>query len=502
MSVAYDVVVPTVGRESLRTLLDALSGPGASGPLPARVIVVDDRRDRAAPLPLPPAVDVVVLPGPARGPAAARNVGWRAGRSPWVAFLDDDVLPPRDWRAALARDLDAVDAEPHVGGSQGVVTVPLPAGRRPTDWERNVAGLQDARWITADMAYRRRCLASVGGFDERFPRAYREDADIALRAIAKGWSLVQGERRVEHPVRPADRWVSVRAQAGNADDPLMRALHGRGWRSAAGVARGSRRAHALTTAAGFAALWSLASGRGHRRRAALATAAWCASTARFAWRRIAPGPRTRDEVVTMVLTSIAIPPVAIHHWLRGWLALPRSLQAGRGNRPSAVLFDRDGTLVVDVPYNGDAGRVEVVHGARRAVDRLRAAGIATGIITNQSGVARGLVTREQVDVVNAQVERLLGPLGPVAVCPHGPDDGCGCRKPRPGLVVEAADALGLDAADVVVIGDIGADVEAAHAAGARAVLVPTPATRQEEIASAPLVAPDLDAAIDLVLGAS
>jgi D-glycero-D-manno-heptose 1,7-bisphosphate phosphatase len=115
-------------------------------------------------------------------------------------------------------------------------------------------------------------------------------------------------------------------------------------------------------------------------------------------------------------------------------------------------------------------------------------------------VARGRLSREQVDAVNRRVEELLGPLGPWLVCPHGPDDGCRCRKPAPGLVEAAARALGVETGDCVVIGDIGADVEAARAAGARAVLVPTAATRPEEVAAAPTVAPDLPTAVDLLLG--
>ncbi|MFP5218723.1 MAG: D-glycero-alpha-D-manno-heptose-1,7-bisphosphate 7-phosphatase [Actinomycetes bacterium] len=170
-------------------------------------------------------------------------------------------------------------------------------------------------------------------------------------------------------------------------------------------------------------------------------------------------------------------------------------------RPAAVLFDRDGTLVVDVPYNGDPDRVELVPGAREALDRLRAAGIPTAVVSNQSGIARGLLTRAQVDAVNARVAELLGPLGPVLVCPHGPDDGCDCRKPAPGLVLQAAAALGVPPERCAVVGDIGADVGAALAAGARPVLLPTPVTRPGEVAAAPEVAPDLLAAVDLLLGA-
>jgi histidinol-phosphate phosphatase family protein len=168
-------------------------------------------------------------------------------------------------------------------------------------------------------------------------------------------------------------------------------------------------------------------------------------------------------------------------------------------RPAAVLLDRDGTLVVDVPYNGDPEAVVPVPGAAAALGRLRAAGVRLAVVSNQSGIARGLLTEEQVRAVNARVEELLGPLGPWCVCPHGPEDGCACRKPRPGLVLQAARALGVAPADCAVVGDIGADVGAARAAGARGVLVPTPVTRREEVAAAPEVAPTLGAAVDLLL---
>jgi len=168
-------------------------------------------------------------------------------------------------------------------------------------------------------------------------------------------------------------------------------------------------------------------------------------------------------------------------------------------RPAAVLFDRDGTLVHDVPYNGDPSRVQPMPGARAALDLLRAAGVPTAVVSNQSGVARGLLTRKQVDAVNARVEQVLGPLGPFLVCEHGAQDGCGCRKPAPGMVLEAARALGVQPGDCALIGDIGADVGAALAAGARPVLVPTPVTRQEEVDSAPEVAADLLSAVALLL---
>ncbi len=177
-----------------------------------------------------PAVELLRSGG--RGPAAARNVGWRRSTAAWVAFLDDDVLVTATWLRDLADDL--AGAQQSVAGSQGRITVPLPASRRPNDWERGTAGLETARWITADMAYRRAALLLTGGFDERFPRAFREDADLALRMLDNGFDLTNGCRRTIHPVRPSRWWASVGQQRGNADDPLMRRLHGPAWRTASG----------------------------------------------------------------------------------------------------------------------------------------------------------------------------------------------------------------------------------------------------------------------------
>ena len=315
----FDVVVPSIGRPSLTVLLEALAD-GSGEPLPETVFVVDDRRAAAGPLiatDLPENLQdrVRVLASGGRGPAAARNAGWRASRQEWVVFLDDDVVPDPDWRLRIVQDLSGLPDD--VAASQGLVQVPLPSDRRPTDWERNVSGLERARWATADIAYRRSVLKRVGGFDERFRRAYREDADLALRVTRAGHSIVTGSRRVRHPVRPADRWVSVRLQAGNADDALMRAIHGPRWRSEAGEGKGRKPHHVGTTVAGLIALGAAAFGQ--RRLAAVALLGWLAGTGELAWRRIRPGPRTPTEVATMLVTSALLPPAATFHWLSGVL---------------------------------------------------------------------------------------------------------------------------------------------------------------------------------------
>ena len=503
---SYVVVIPTLGRPCLQACLDALAE--ARGPRPRQVVLADDRRHTPDPLPVtvpgPLADRTVVVTLEGRGPAAARNAGWRAAEpADWVAFLDDDVRVGPDWRAALAADL--AGQPDRVAGVQGMIDVPLPADRRPTDWERGTAGLAAARWITADLAYRRTALLAAGGFDERFPRAFREDADLALRLLDLGWELRRGARRTSHPVRPASRWASLKAQAGNADDVLMGRLHGRDWYRRAEAAPGRRRGHAVTTAllgssvlAAAASRWAPGRPRtGWRWTVLLTGTAWLASTVEFTTARVRPGPRTRAETATMAVTSALIPPLAVGHWLRGQWRYRRLTPWPPP--PAAVLFDRDGTLIRDVPYNGDPARVEPMPGAAAATARLRAAGIRLGVVTNQSAVGRGLISPAEMAAVNQRVDELLGPFGTWAVCPHDPADGCECRKPEPFLVGKAAADLGVDPADCVVIGDIGSDAGAAYAAGARAVLVPTAVTRREETAGLP-VAARLDEAVAALLG--
>jgi D-glycero-D-manno-heptose 1,7-bisphosphate phosphatase len=131
-----------------------------------------------------------------------------------------------------------------------------------------------------------------------------------------------------------------------------------------------------------------------------------------------------------------------------------------------VFFDRDETIVVDAPFNGDPAQVEPAPNARALMDRLRAAGLMLAVVSNQSGIGRGLITADQVDAVNRRIDELLGPFAGFFVCPHSPEDGCECRKPKPKLILDAARALGVDPACCVVVGDRESDVEAARNAGA------------------------------------
>jgi D-glycero-D-manno-heptose 1,7-bisphosphate phosphatase len=148
-----------------------------------------------------------------------------------------------------------------------------------------------------------------------------------------------------------------------------------------------------------------------------------------------------------------------------------------------VLFDRDGTIVHDVPYNGDPALVDPVPRAKELLDALRARGIKVGVLSNQSGIGRGMITDEQMRAVNRRVDELLGPFDGWYVCPHAPNDDCECRKPKPKLVFDAARAWGVAPSEIVVIGDKTSDVEVAKNAGATGVLVGNDLTLEEAVAN-------------------
>lgn len=164
----------------------------------------------------------------------------------------------------------------------------------------------------------------------------------------------------------------------------------------------------------------------------------------------------------------------------------------------ALLLDRDGVLIENVPYLADPNLVRPIAGVRTALVAARAAGLRLGVVTNQSGIGRGIVAAEDVDRVNQLVDRELGSFDVWQVCPHTPEDCCGCRKPAPGLVHRAAGVLGLPAAACAVIGDRLTDLQAAQSAGAFAVLVPSPDTTAQERQAAAVAVATLGEAVDYV----
>ncbi len=178
----------------------------------------------------------------------------------------------------------------------------------------------------------------------------------------------------------------------------------------------------------------------------------------------------------------------------------------------AVFLDRDGTLIREVGYLRRVEDIAVLPGVAEALRRLGEAGFLRLVVTNQSGVARGYVSREFVDRVNETVRGLLrlegGDVEGFYVCPHHPEYGsrCSCRKPGVALVLRAAEEWGIDLPASWVVGDKAEDMELARRAGCRSALVRTGYGRESEArmaaeqASAPdVIADDLDAAVEAVL---
>jgi len=139
----------------------------------------------------------------------------------------------------------------------------------------------------------------------------------------------------------------------------------------------------------------------------------------------------------------------------------------------ALLLDRDGTLIHDVGYPRDPNRVALLPGAAEALKAARALGFKLAIVSNQSGVARGIIQPSEARAVQVRVEELFAAEGVTFdgawFCFHGPDEACRCRKPAPGLIEVAAHELDLDLRRSIMIGDKASDIEAGIAAGARAV---------------------------------
>ncbi|WP_447978258.1 glycosyltransferase [Candidatus Nitrospira bockiana] len=242
------------------------------------------------------------------GPAAARNLGWRAAQGAIIAFTDDDCIPSPEWLAAGVRAFE----QRGVAGVWGRIIVPISA--EPTDYEKSVAGLENAPLATANCFYRRQALADVGGFDERFTRAWREDSDLHFSVIERGYRCVpQPEAVVVHPVRPAPWGVSIRLQRNSVFNALLYKKHPRLYRQWI-QEHPPWHYYTITAALTLATVMVLS---GHTAAAALALIVWAGLTADFCAHRLSRTSRRLGHVLEMLVTSAVIPPVAVFWRLRG-----------------------------------------------------------------------------------------------------------------------------------------------------------------------------------------
>jgi histidinol-phosphate phosphatase family protein len=141
----------------------------------------------------------------------------------------------------------------------------------------------------------------------------------------------------------------------------------------------------------------------------------------------------------------------------------------------AIFIDKDGTLIPDIPFNTDPARISYTPGAGQALRNLHNHGFAIILISNQPGVARGLFNATALDEVSARINDIALSFGfqftAFYYCIHDARDNCSCRKPKPGLLQNAATEHGIDPSASWMVGDILNDVEAGHEAGCRSILV-------------------------------
>lgn len=246
---------------------------------------------------------------PHGGPAAARNAGWRLAQADVVAFTDDDAVPDPGWLVAA---LGAM--EPEVDAGWGRIVVPLP--KKPTDYEIDAARLSASQFVTANCFCRKRVLERLGGFDERFEQAWREDSDLYFRLIDGGARVVHMPSAiVVHPVRPAFWGVSLKQQRKVLYDALLFKKHRALYRERI---RGTPRwDYYLIVAALGAALGALAAGAAFA--AAGTGALWLVLTGRLCAERLKPATKRLSHVAEMIVTSMLIPPVAVFWRLVGAL---------------------------------------------------------------------------------------------------------------------------------------------------------------------------------------
>lgn len=246
--------------------------------------------------------------GKTHGPAAARNVGWREARAPVIAFTDDDCIPASDWLWAGLQTLSRAE----IGAAWGRIMVPVSA--RPTDWERNVAGLERAPCATANCFYRKEVLEAVGGFDERFTEAWREDSDLQFGALTRGVTIVhQPEALVIHPVRPARWGISIALQRQNRFNALLYKKHPQFY----GRFNPHEPPWAYYAVVAFLVVGALAAVNGAADLAVALWAGWIVIAAAFCLRRLRGATHRASHVVEMMVTSLVIPPCAVFWRLYG-----------------------------------------------------------------------------------------------------------------------------------------------------------------------------------------
>lgn len=308
--VQVSVVVPTCNRPQLLNRCVASLVLQNFDPDRFEIIVVDDRPSEETRKVVErwaehtamdgPKVTYLPSPGP-HGPAAARNKGWRAAQGAIIAFTDDDTIAGSDW---LENGLRAFNDRVHAVWGRIV----MPLSGTPTDYQLDAKKLEASVFVTANCFCRKRVLEELGGFDERFRFAWREDSDLYFRLLDYPANIVHAPKAViTHPIRPAGWGTSLSQVKKVQFDALLYKKHPGLYRQT--IRATPRWDFYITVLALLTALLCLVAGAFSS--AALAGAIWAFMTARFSMKRLRDTSRSPGHVAEMIITSILIPPLAV-----------------------------------------------------------------------------------------------------------------------------------------------------------------------------------------------
>jgi glycosyltransferase involved in cell wall biosynthesis len=311
------VVVPTFRRpDMLERCLNALLAQNFP-PDDYEVLIVDDAAcdltrqqvERFAAQWAGHTIRYIAVADSVHGPAAARNLGWRAASGTIIAFTDDDCIPDPDW---LRAGVTAFSGS--IAGVSGRIVVPLEPD--PTDYEYNASHLAQSEFVTANCFYSRDFLSAVGGFDERFTAPWREDSDLFFTLIERGAGYAfEPDALVVHPVRPASWGVSIKQQPKSMFNALLYKKHPLLYRERIQAAPPWH--YYRIVGALLVAVFGLS--RGSRTLTLGGLGAWAYLTARFCALRLRHTSRAPKHIAEMIVTSALLPPLSLYWRWRGML---------------------------------------------------------------------------------------------------------------------------------------------------------------------------------------
>lgn len=319
LPVNISVVIPTYKRPALlRKCLDALRDQTYWRTY-YEVIVVSDGPDRETEALIErfvreqPDCAILLHQLPAKkGPAAARNYGWKKSSGELIVFTDDDCIPDPFWLEEYATLYQAMN-ERFIAFTGKVV---VPVAEKPTDYEKNVAHLATAEFITANCACSRAALELTGGFDEDFPIAWREDSDLEFKLLEKDIPIVHvPEAAICHPVREAGWGISIAEQRKSMFNALLFKKHPQFYR--AKIAPGPVWTYYIIILATLAAIIAFVANMPVVAAAALAV--WTLVIISFVIRRMSGTSDSLSHRLEMVFTSLVIPYLSVYWTLRGAL---------------------------------------------------------------------------------------------------------------------------------------------------------------------------------------